>query len=118
MAGTELIGPLLAGATIALARPEGHRDPYYLAHLITRQAVTSCHFVPSMLQIFLEEPDAAHTARTLRRIVCSGEELAPALAGLVLATRRLEAGLLGAVWGYLGPGGERPAGAGPAAART
>ncbi|MGC4986788.1 amino acid adenylation domain-containing protein [Streptomyces sp. DT193] len=80
VAGTELIGPLLAGATIALARPEGHRDPYYLARLITRQAVTSCHFVPSMLQIFLEEPDAAHTARTLRRIVCSGEELAPALA--------------------------------------
>ncbi len=80
VAGTELLGALVAGATLVLARPDGHRDPHYLAGLITRHAVTSCHFVPSMLQIFLEEPDAAHTARTLRRIVCSGEELAPALA--------------------------------------
>ena len=34
-------------------------------------------------------------------------ELALWLAGLVLATRRLEAGLLGELWGYLRPGGER-----------
>lgn len=80
VAGLELLGPLVAGATVVLARPEGHRDPHYLAGLITRHAVTTCHFVPSMLQTFLEEPDAAHTARTLRRIVCIGEELAPALA--------------------------------------
>ena len=35
-------------------------------------------------------------------------ELALWLAALVLATRRLEAGLLGELWGYLRPGGERP----------
>lgn len=80
VAGLELLGPLVAGATLVLARPEGHRDPYYLAHLIARHAVTTCHFVPSMLQVFLEEPDAMHAARTLRQVVCAGEELAPALA--------------------------------------
>lgn len=80
VAGLELLAPLIAGATVVLTRPEGHRDPYYLAHLIARHAVTTCHFVPSMLQTFLEEPDAAHTARTLRQVVCIGEELAPALA--------------------------------------
>ncbi|NEB81620.1 amino acid adenylation domain-containing protein [Streptomyces sp. SID14478] len=80
VAGRELLGPLVAGATVVLARPEGHRDPHYLARLIARHAVTYCHFVPSMLQIFLEEPDAALAARTLRHVVCSGEELAPALA--------------------------------------
>ena len=45
-------------------------------------------------------------------------ELALWLAGLVLATRRLEAGLLGELWGYLRPGGERPAWDTPAAARS
>ena len=45
-------------------------------------------------------------------------ELALWLAGLVLATRRLEAGLLGELWGYLRPGGERPAWDAPAAARS
>ncbi|RII13374.1 Tyrocidine synthase 3 [Streptomyces sp. YIM 130001] len=80
VAGLELLGPLVAGATVVIARPEGHRDPHYLAHLIARQSVTSCQFVPSMLQTFLEDPDAAHAARTLRRIVCIGEELSPALA--------------------------------------
>ena len=44
-------------------------------------------------------------------------ELALWLAGLVLATRRLEAGLLGELWGYLRPGGERPAGRAAAAGR-
>lgn len=80
VAGLELLAPLIAGATVVLTRPEGHRDPHYLAHLITRHSVTTCHFVPSMLQIFLEEPDAALTARTLRQVVCAGEELPPALA--------------------------------------
>ncbi|MFC7896925.1 amino acid adenylation domain-containing protein [Streptomyces sp. NPDC057381] len=80
VAGLELLGPLVAGATVVLARPDGHRDPHYLARLIVRHSVTTCHFVPSMLQTFLEEPEAAHTARALRRIVCIGEELPPALA--------------------------------------
>jgi len=45
-------------------------------------------------------------------------ELALWLAGLVLATRRLESGLLGELWGYLRPGGDRPAWDTPAAARS
>ncbi|MET8419237.1 amino acid adenylation domain-containing protein [Streptomyces sp. NPDC005134] len=80
VAGLELLAPLVAGATVVLARPEGHRDPYYLGQLIAQQAVTTCTFVPSMLQIFLEEPDAAHAARQLRQVIAIGEELPPALA--------------------------------------
>jgi O-antigen/teichoic acid export membrane protein len=45
-------------------------------------------------------------------------ELALWLAGLVLATRRLESGLLGELWGYLRPGGEQPSWDAPAAARS
>ncbi|GGW51049.1 non-ribosomal peptide synthetase [Streptomyces caelestis] len=80
VAGWELLWPLTVGATVVLARPEGHRDPYYLARLIARHRVTTCHFVPSMLHAFLEEPAAGMCARVLRRVVCSGEELPPALA--------------------------------------
>ncbi|GGS81893.1 non-ribosomal peptide synthetase [Streptomyces cinerochromogenes] len=80
VAGWELLAPLTTGATVVLARPEGHRDPSYLARLITRHAITTCHFVPSMLDAFLEEPLAASCASVLRRVVCSGEELTVALA--------------------------------------
>ncbi|MEU6592219.1 amino acid adenylation domain-containing protein [Streptomyces sp. NPDC046881] len=80
VAGWELLAPLTTGATVVLARPEGHRDPAYLARLITRHAVTTCHFVPSMLDAFLAEPQVAACASALRRVVCSGEELPPALA--------------------------------------
>ncbi|MFG2227281.1 amino acid adenylation domain-containing protein [Streptomyces sp. NPDC048644] len=71
----EFFWPLREGATLVLAAPGGHKDPAYLARLIREQAVTTCHFVPSMLQVFLTEPDAAGCTG-LRRVFCSGEALA------------------------------------------
>ncbi len=70
----ELFWPLVAGARLVVARPEGHRDPAYLSELIEREGVTTLHFVPSMLQAFL---DAGETERcgSVRRVVCSGEAL-------------------------------------------
>ena len=74
----ELFWPLIAGATMVSARPGGHQDAEYLAEVIERQAVTTAHFVPSMLQLFLDEPKAAECG--LRRVVCSGEALSFPLA--------------------------------------
>ncbi|WP_019059449.1 non-ribosomal peptide synthase/polyketide synthase [Streptomyces prunicolor] len=74
----EFFWPLITGATLVVARPEGHRDPAYLARLIREQDVTTVHFVPSMLQLFLEEPSVADCAG-LRRVMCSGEALPVAL---------------------------------------
>ncbi|MEV8321012.1 amino acid adenylation domain-containing protein [Streptomyces sp. NPDC059900] len=70
----EFFWPLICGATLVIARPGGHRDPAYLAELIRRESVTVTHFVPSMLQAFLQEPGAADCTG-LRRIICSGEAL-------------------------------------------
>ncbi|MGW5145710.1 amino acid adenylation domain-containing protein [Rhodococcus koreensis] len=70
----EFFGPLLAGATLVLARPDGHKDPAYLADVIVRQSITRVHFVPSMLEVFLAEPAAARCTG-LRIISCSGEAL-------------------------------------------
>nr|WP_234440460.1 non-ribosomal peptide synthetase [Streptomyces rimosus] len=70
----EFFWPLRQGATLVVADAGGHRDPAYLARVIREQAVTTCHFVPSMLQVFLAEPDAA-ACTGLRRVFCSGEAL-------------------------------------------
>ncbi|MFJ5885171.1 amino acid adenylation domain-containing protein [Kitasatospora cineracea] len=71
----EFFWALGEGATVVLARPDGHKEPGYLADLIAQQAVTTLHFVPSMLRAFLEEPDLAARLATLRRAFCSGEAL-------------------------------------------
>ncbi|WP_086784436.1 non-ribosomal peptide synthetase [Streptomyces caniscabiei] len=75
----EFFWPLITGAALVVARPEGHRDPAYLARVIREQAVTTTHFVPSMLQVFLEEPAAARCTG-LRRVMCSGEALPASVA--------------------------------------
>jgi amino acid adenylation domain-containing protein len=74
----EFFWPLLTGACLVVARPEGHRDSAYLAELIGRERITTVHFVPSMLRAFLEEPDLSGCS-WLRRVICSGEALSPDL---------------------------------------
>jgi acyl-coenzyme A synthetase/AMP-(fatty) acid ligase/acyl carrier protein len=46
--------------------------------VIEREGVTTLHFVPSMLQPFVEAVEAGRCA-SLRHVVCSGEALPPAL---------------------------------------
>jgi amino acid adenylation domain-containing protein len=75
----ELFWPLTVGATMVLARPGGHQDAEYLARTIVRRGVTTAHFVPSMLQLFLDEP-ASRDLPALRRVICSGEVLPYGLA--------------------------------------
>jgi amino acid adenylation domain-containing protein/non-ribosomal peptide synthase protein (TIGR01720 family) len=75
----EFFLPFMVGARLVVARPDGHRDPAYLIELIRREGVTSVHFVPSMLRAFLAEPGVSE-CRSLRRVLCSGEELTTELA--------------------------------------
>ncbi|WP_161891976.1 non-ribosomal peptide synthetase, partial [Pseudomonas juntendi] len=49
----EFLWPLQTGARLVMARPGGHRDPEYLREVIAREHVTTLHFVPSMLDVFL-----------------------------------------------------------------
>ncbi|MEV6345842.1 amino acid adenylation domain-containing protein [Actinoplanes sp. NPDC051851] len=70
----ELFWPLLTGATLVLAAPDGHRDPAYLIGVIHRRRVTTLHFVPSMLAAFLTDPDV-RSCEGVRRVFCSGEAL-------------------------------------------
>ncbi|MFI6348282.1 amino acid adenylation domain-containing protein [Streptomyces sp. NPDC050560] len=70
----EFFWPLRVGATLVVAEPGGHRDPDYLVRVIREQAVTVCHFVPSMLQVFLAAEGVAGCTGLLR-VFCSGEAL-------------------------------------------
>lgn len=70
----EFFWPLLAGATLVVAKPEGHKDSTYLIKLIQAQQITTLHFVPSMLRVFLQEP-GLEKCNCLQRVICSGEAL-------------------------------------------
>ena len=70
----EFFWPLQAGAALVVAKPDGHRDPEYLAELVEEERITTIHFVPSMLRVFLDGLQRGR-CRSLRRVVCSGEAL-------------------------------------------
>jgi len=74
----EFFWPIMCGASLVVARPQGHQDPSYLIRLINDSGITTVHFVPSMLQAFLDHP-ASDSCVFLRHIVCSGEELSASL---------------------------------------
>jgi amino acid adenylation domain-containing protein len=74
----EFFLPLLAGARLVMARPKGHQDPNYLADCIEVAGITTVHFVPSMLQVFLDRI-GKERCRGLHRVLCSGEALPYAL---------------------------------------
>jgi amino acid adenylation domain-containing protein/non-ribosomal peptide synthase protein (TIGR01720 family) len=71
----EFFWPLLSGARLVVARPGGHRDPGYLKEVIGGRGVTVTHFVPTMLQAFLEEEGLAEECRSLRLVMCGAEAL-------------------------------------------
>jgi len=71
----EFFWPLITGAALVIARPLGHHDNAYLAKVIYDERITTLHFVPSMLQLLLDEPDLRQSCITLRRVICSGEAL-------------------------------------------
>jgi amino acid adenylation domain-containing protein len=70
----EFYAPLLAGARLVLARPNGHKNPLYLIQTIQRYEVTTLQLVPSSLRLLLEEPALAQ-CHTLKRVFCGGELL-------------------------------------------
>ncbi|MFC0527565.1 amino acid adenylation domain-containing protein [Phytohabitans kaempferiae] len=79
----EFFWPLVTGATIVVAAPGGHGDPGYLHRLIASQAVTTVHFVPTVLNGFLDAAEGP--LPSLRRVFCSGEALSAGTARRVLA---------------------------------
>ncbi|MBQ4859986.1 non-ribosomal peptide synthetase, partial [Pseudoalteromonas sp. MMG007] len=62
------------GATLVVAKPGGHKDPFYLQSIINKENISVLHFVPSMLHSFLNT-NARQTLQKMRYVFCSGEAL-------------------------------------------
>src|SRR5690606_8752656 len=71
----EFFWPLMTGARLVIARPDGHRDSAYLVNLIRHSGITTLHFVPSMLRVFLESEGVEACSGSIKRVICSGEAL-------------------------------------------
>jgi non-ribosomal peptide synthetase component F/acyl carrier protein len=70
----EFTWPFIVGAPLVIAKPDGHKDPVYLAQLIQQHQVTTLHFVPSMLRQMLNEKNWADCT-SIKQLFCSGEAL-------------------------------------------
>ncbi|SEO94846.1 surfactin family lipopeptide synthetase A [Flavobacterium sp. CF108] len=70
----ELILPLITGAKLVFAKPEGHKETTYLEEILDKENITLMHFVPSMLSAFLINLENFNGGQ-LRSVICSGEEL-------------------------------------------
>ncbi|WP_313301522.1 non-ribosomal peptide synthetase [Pseudomonas sp.] len=79
----ECFWPLLSGCKLVLAGPGEHRDPQRIAALVQAHGVTTLHFVPPLLQVFVQEPQAA-ACTSLRRLFSGGEALSAPLRDRVL----------------------------------
>jgi amino acid adenylation domain-containing protein len=89
VSGWEVFWPLMVGSTLVVARPGGEKDSRYLVETIVGEAVTTVHFVPSMLGLFLQEP-GVEECRGLRRVICSGERLTGELQARFFARSQAE----------------------------
>ncbi|MCY7297023.1 non-ribosomal peptide synthetase, partial [Alteromonas sp. a30] len=81
----EFIWPMISGARLVIAKPDGHKEPAYLCDLIRQEQVTKLHFVPSMLSIMLAHEDIA-LCPSIKQVFCSGEALSKALVTGFFAT--------------------------------
>ncbi|UOA09649.1 non-ribosomal peptide synthetase [Methylobacter sp. S3L5C] len=70
----EFFWPLMTGAQLIIARSEEHKDSLALISTINHRQVTTIHFVPSMLQVFIDTP-GVENCTSLKRVICSGEAL-------------------------------------------
>lgn len=74
----ELFWWSFTGAKLVLLPPGGEKDPVLMMDMIARHSVTTMHFVPSMLHLFLEYPGLQRgeaNLESLRFVFASGEAL-------------------------------------------
>ena len=80
----EFLWPLMVGSRLVVLKPEGHKDPRYINEVIDTHRITTLHFVPSMLQSYLDN-ELLTDCRSLSCVLCSGEALGMSLVERFLA---------------------------------
>ncbi|MFC9538783.1 amino acid adenylation domain-containing protein [Lysinibacillus sp. NPDC056959] len=74
----EIFWPLISGAQLIIAKPNGHKDTDYLLELVINKEITTIVFVPSMLKVFLQH-EGIKRCTSLKRVFSSGEALSISL---------------------------------------
>ncbi|MDI1279363.1 non-ribosomal peptide synthetase [Methylobacter sp.] len=70
----EFFWPLMTGACLFVAGPEQHKDSIAMMNMIVQHQISTLHFVPAMLQAFVDTP-GVERCTSLKRVICSGEAL-------------------------------------------
>lgn len=70
----EFFWPLMVGARLVVLSPGAHKDSHRITELIKQERISTLHFVPSMLSVFLETADVS-LCQSLKQVFCSGEAL-------------------------------------------
>ncbi|WP_076585068.1 non-ribosomal peptide synthetase [Vibrio ostreicida] len=71
----EFFWPLMVGAQLVVAKPEGHKDVDYLLDTIELNGITTMHFVPPMLAVFIQDGRYQTRTSSLKHVFASGEAL-------------------------------------------
>ncbi|MGL4800424.1 MAG: amino acid adenylation domain-containing protein, partial [Cellulosilyticaceae bacterium] len=74
----ELFWWLFTGARVHFLKPQGEKDPSEILQAIQKHHITTMHFVPSMLAVFLEYYETSqekYDLSSLRQVFASGEAL-------------------------------------------
>jgi amino acid adenylation domain-containing protein len=79
VAGWEFFLPVVTGARCVFAAVDAHYDAREIGRAITKEGITVCHFVPTMLEAYLRLAQVEENI-SLRLVFCSGEALPPGLA--------------------------------------
>ena len=74
----EFYAPLVAGARLVVARPEGHRETAYMIEAVVAHGVTDLQLVPTMLEVLVAEPELDRCT-SLERLYVGGEALSRSL---------------------------------------
>ncbi|MCZ8518257.1 MULTISPECIES: non-ribosomal peptide synthetase [Paenibacillus] len=76
----ELFWWSFAGAGVCLLEPEGEKNPQLILDTLAEKKITTMHFVPSMLHVFLDyvaNKNAGEPEHLLTHVFASGEALTP-----------------------------------------
>jgi non-ribosomal peptide synthetase component F len=72
----DIIGTLMAGATLIMLHPRGNIDFDYLSQVLKQKQISYMHTVPSLLHsffLFLKETNNVDTIKSLRTLCSSGK---------------------------------------------
>eukprot|EP00746_Dinoflagellata_sp_MGD_P147360 gnl/MRDRNA2_/MRDRNA2_79716_c0_seq1.p1 gnl/MRDRNA2_/MRDRNA2_79716_c0~~gnl/MRDRNA2_/MRDRNA2_79716_c0_seq1.p1 ORF type:complete len:991 (+),score=126.14 gnl/MRDRNA2_/MRDRNA2_79716_c0_seq1:303-2975(+) len=91
----EMFPPLIRGASLVVASPQGHKKPDYLVQQIAKEHVTVLMVIPSVLDLLVDFHESQNSTplESLKHVVCVGEPLDCSIANRFVEARGIKAHL-------------------------